>query len=398
MSRKSKSRTKKKVSGFKLRPWMGIVVVIIIIITGVVIIRLSQASGSTGILYAGMPNAQVCTGEFGRVKSLHVCGGELVNTADGDAWRTSINEIGPTQWYGPYEKLTVWPDNTNKSIGVCLTFRDNLPFGIKAEFTLDITSDNGSRILATKNFVGQAESAKSTPNSITVTCLPETKLENAQGYPRDMHNVEYRVRVTKGSLDIFHLARTLNGTLTSDVILPTSKPNNTTMIWPVDTSIAKMRGPGSPGGSGCYGASRSGGTRQHGGVDLIGTGNLRVISGNMYNDIIDVYAARSGKVVNVGNDSTGFGPYLVIEHEPSLYTLYGHLSQISVVQGQSVNRGQVIGRTGEGGNAGPIKAGFVHTGNQVHFQVQKSPGAGQPFSNTINPSDVVKQPIDRGGC
>lgn len=372
-------------------------IVFVIAATGLVIIRFSQASGNTGVMYAGMPNTQVCTNNYGQIKSLYVCRGGQVDTADGQAWRTSVNEVGPVQWFGPYEKLTVWPTNDTKKISVCVTFRDNVPFGIKSEFTLDITSDNGTNVLASRNFVGQGGSFKSSPNSLTITCLPEVVLQNAQGFPRVLNNVEYRVRVSKGSMDIYQVARTLNGTVSSDTTLPTSRPNNTSMIWPVDTAISKMRGPRAPGGSGCYGASRNSGT-PHKGVDLIGTGNLRVVNGNLYNDTIDVYAARLGRVISVANDPSGFGPYLIIEHEPSLYTLYGHLSNIAVSQGQTVSRGQVIGRTGEGGNAGPILPGYVHTGNQVHFQIQRSPGAGQPFSNTINPSDIVKQPIDRGGC
>lgn len=398
MVTKTKSRSKQPNQGFRFRPWMGLVLVALVVLAGVIVMRFSQASGSTGVIYAGMPNTQVCTNNYGQVKSLYVCRGELVNTADGQAWRTSVNEIGPVQWFGPYEKLTIWPTSDKKTIGVCVTFRDNIPFGIKAEFTLDVTSDNGTNILASKNFVGQNQSFKTAANGLTITCLDPFTIQNSQGFPRDINNVEYRVRVTKGSMDIFQVSRSLNGTLTSDTILPSSRPNNNnTMIWPVDTAIAKMRGPGSPGGSGCYGASRNSGN-PHKGVDLIGTGNLRVVNGNLYNDIIDVYAARSGRVITVANDPSGFGPYLIIEHEPNLFTLYGHLSSIVVSQGQSVNRGQVIGRTGQGGNAGPILPGYVNTGNQVHFQVQRSPGAGQPFSNTINPLDVVKQPIDRGGC
>ena len=401
MAKKTKIRTSKKLtkSKYRFRPWMAVVVILVVIIAGLVIVRLSQASGNRGVMYAGMPNMQVCTNNYGQVQSLYACRGSLVDTADGQAWRTSVNEIGPVQWFGPYEKLTVWPTNDQKSIGVCVTIRDNLPFGIKAEFTLDITSDNGVNVIASKNFVGQNGSFKTSPNSLTITCLPEAALEQAKGYPRDINNVEYRVRVTKGSMDIYEVSRTLNGTLSSNTILPSSRPDNTSMIWPVNTAISKMRGPGSPGGSGCYGASRNSGN-PHKGVDLIGTGNLRVVNGNLYNDIIDVYAARGGKVINVNNpsDPGGFGNYLIIEHEPNLFTLYGHLSQIEVGVGQQVSRGQVIGKTGEGGNAGPIRAGYVHTGNQVHFQVQRSPGAGQPFSNTINPLDIVKQPIDRNGC
>ncbi len=135
-------------------------IVFVIAATGLVIIRFSQASGNTGVMYAGMPNTQVCTNNYGQIKSLYVCRGGQVDTADGQAWRTSVNEVGPVQWFGPYEKLTVWPTNDTKKISVCVTFRDNVPFGIKSEFTLDITSDNGTNVLASRNFVGQGGSFK----------------------------------------------------------------------------------------------------------------------------------------------------------------------------------------------------------------------------------------------
>lgn len=105
MATKTKSRSKQPNQGFRFRPWMGLVLVALVVLAGVIVMRFSQASGSTGVIYAGMPNTQVCTNNYGQVKSLYVCRGELVNTADGQAWRTSVNEIGPVQWFGPMKSL-----------------------------------------------------------------------------------------------------------------------------------------------------------------------------------------------------------------------------------------------------------------------------------------------------
>ena len=97
MAKKTKIRTSKKLtkSKYRFRPWMAVVVILVVIIAGLVIVRFSQASGNRGVMYAGMPNMQVCTNNYGQVQSLYICRGSLVDTADGQAWRTSVNEIGP---------------------------------------------------------------------------------------------------------------------------------------------------------------------------------------------------------------------------------------------------------------------------------------------------------------
>lgn len=378
---------------------MATLLIAAVAIVGVVVIRLSQASdNSSVVLKPTDSNVQICTFNPAN-QALHLCRGGLVDTDDGKAWRTSVNEIGGNQWYGPYEKLTAWPDDTSKTVQACVTYRDNLPFGVSAQFEFDMAYDGGTKILGSPRTIdGQKGAFKTTSNGLTIQCL--TANLEARGFPADYNQMEYRIKMLRGSIDIFQMVRTLNGTVTSSYVPPAAKEEG--MIWPVNANIAKMRGPSSPGGSGCYGAPRAGG-RRHQGVDLIGTGNLRVINGNLYNDQIDVLAAKSGTVVNVNTppNPTGYGNFIIIEHTPGeLYTLYGHLSSISVSAGQSVKQGQVIGRTGEEGNAGPIQPGFVHTGNQVHFQVQNkySGSAGIPFTNTIDPSSMISQPIDRNGC
>jgi murein DD-endopeptidase MepM/ murein hydrolase activator NlpD len=53
-----------------------------------------------------------------------------------------------------------------------------------------------------------------------------------------------------------------------------------------------------------------------------------------------------------------YGNAVVIDHGYGLSTIYGHLSSISVTEGQKVARGAIIGRTGETGLAG---------GDHLHF-------------------------------
>jgi Peptidase family M23 len=85
----------------------------------------------------------------------------------------------------------------------------------------------------------------------------------------------------------------------------------------------------------------------HLGFDLAGTQHMPVV------------AANDGTVVQ----AEFFGIYgnsVVIDHGWGIQTLYGHLSSIEVKPGESVRRGQEIGRSGETGLAG---------GDHLHFTV-----------------------------
>ena len=55
-----------------------------------------------------------------------------------------------------------------------------------------------------------------------------------------------------------------------------------------------------------------------------------------------------------------YGNCVLIDHGLGVSTLYGHLSSIDVTRGESVQRGQTIGRTGDSGLAG---------GDHLHFGV-----------------------------
>jgi len=83
----------------------------------------------------------------------------------------------------------------------------------------------------------------------------------------------------------------------------------------------------------------------HLGFDLAVTANVPVL------------AANSGKVVNA--DWLGiYGNCVIIDHGLGVSSLYGHLSSIDVKVGDTVNKGQVLGRSGMTGLAG---------GDHLHF-------------------------------
>ncbi|MFD8423936.1 transglycosylase family protein [Streptomyces sp. NPDC059466] len=79
-----------------------------------------------------------------------------------------------------------------------------------------------------------------------------------------------------------------------------------------------------------------------------------------------VKAVAAGHVVSAGWGGS-FGYEVVIRHADGRYTQYGHLSAISVRDGQSVGEGQRIGRSGSTGNS---------TGPHLHFEVRTGPGFG----------------------
>lgn len=75
----------------------------------------------------------------------------------------------------------------------------------------------------------------------------------------------------------------------------------------------------------------------------------------------EVYAAGSGTVVAAGWNSGGYGNYVVIDHADGYRTLYAHCSVVIAMEGQEVEKGQLIGYVGSTGNS---------TGNHCHFEVR----------------------------
>jgi murein DD-endopeptidase MepM/ murein hydrolase activator NlpD len=117
-----------------------------------------------------------------------------------------------------------------------------------------------------------------------------------------------------------------------------------------------------------------------------GAGNLRVPMGIGYTVIrgyfdghsgIDlaaptgttVFAAANGTVIFAGWSNWGYGNSIVLAHG-SMFTLYGHLSRISVRCGQYVDAGTPIGSVGSTGNS---------SGPHLHFEIR--PG-GEPVNPT----------------
>ena len=107
-----------------------------------------------------------------------------------------------------------------------------------------------------------------------------------------------------------------------------------------------------------------------------------------------VLAALSGVILGTGNTDAirgcySFGKWVMIKHNNGLNTMYAHLSQISVTEGQQVTTGQLIGYSGETGYA---------TGPHLHFGVYVSAVTkiiplGQATKSSKTPCHLAVMPV-----
>lgn len=88
--------------------------------------------------------------------------------------------------------------------------------------------------------------------------------------------------------------------------------------------------------------------KMHGGIDFgaeIGTA---------------VYATGNGKVQQILQKNVGYGKCIIIDHGFGFVSLYAHLSEFNVSVGESVKRGQIIGRVGNSAGVAP----------HLHYEIQ----------------------------
>ncbi|MBI5825461.1 MAG: M23 family metallopeptidase [Chloroflexi bacterium] len=120
-----------------------------------------------------------------------------------------------------------------------------------------------------------------------------------------------------------------------------------------------------------YGSTENGQRDPHRGVDIESR------------DGAPVYAPAAGLVIFAGRDHERiytpwddyYGNLIVLQHDDEVFTLYGHLSQINVSEGDTVNSGDVIAAVGNTG---------VAIGSHLHFEIRTG-GDGSNFFSTENP-------------
>lgn len=125
---------------------------------------------------------------------------------------------------------------------------------------------------------------------------------------------------------------------------------------------AKLHDAGGPSYDGYYARPLSGGVRTQGlhGYNAIDFG-VKVGT--------PILASASGQVIISRSSgwNSGYGQYVVISHYNGTQTLYGHLSENLVSEGDTVFQGQIIGLSGNTGKS---------TGPHLHFEIR---GAKNPF-------------------
>ncbi len=141
-----------------------------------------------------------------------------------------------------------------------------------------------------------------------------------------------------------------DNTVTGDTT-PSSETTSGTFIWPTTGyTISSSYG---------YRIHPIFGTQKfHAGIDIA------VSSGQ------PIYAAASGTVVTAVYSSS-YGYYVMIDHGNGYYTLYAHMTQYIVSNGQSVSQGDVIGYVGSTGWS---------TGPHLHYEVRVNGSTVDPMS------------------
>jgi len=128
---------------------------------------------------------------------------------------------------------------------------------------------------------------------------------------------------------------------------------------------------------GRFDSSRNGG-RKHGALDLNSTEGASVMS------------ARAGVVAVSADDWGPFGSTVILDHGDGMYTVYAHLSDRTVQEGDSVSSGRQIGSVGYTGNAAELKAKGLPP--HLHFAMIRAAKSGlagpaQPLRRMRNLDD-----------
>lgn len=125
--------------------------------------------------------------------------------------------------------------------------------------------------------------------------------------------------------------------------------------------------------------------RRHGGFDIIAAVGTEVMS------------TADGVVAKIDKASKGMGNSVTIDHRNGIQTVYGHLSEIYVHQGQNLKQGEVIARVGMSGTtfSGGLHYEVIRQGRSVepvnYFFADLSPAV---YRDMVVISSYTGQSID----
>ena len=95
-----------------------------------------------------------------------------------------------------------------------------------------------------------------------------------------------------------------------------------------------------------------------------------------------ILASADGTVVRSGFVASGYGEYIIIQHENGTGTVYAHLKVRSKQMFDKVSQGDVIGYSGSTGNS---------TGPHLHFEYRKR---ATDYTTAEDPKTVLKSVVD----
>ncbi len=179
--------------------------------------------------------------------------------------------------------------------------------------------------------------AKATAKELTAAAAPVSDDFNQQQYDHSIDQF-YALRASAMSgLVSRALESGLNlTTTTTDWMQLADSPS----LWPVQGTVTSAFGQREDpfNGEGAF----------HAGIDISSSFGQ------------SVRAAADG-IIEVASLANGYGREVVIDHGHGVRTLYGHLSGFTVIAGQQIKRGQVIGYVGLSGRS---------TGPHLHYEVR----------------------------
>lgn len=92
-----------------------------------------------------------------------------------------------------------------------------------------------------------------------------------------------------------------------------------------------------------------------------------------------IFSAADGNVVYSGNSLIGYGNLIIIKHNETYLSAYGHNRRLLVKEGYVVKQGQKIAEMGDSGKEGVM----------LHFEIRRE---GKP----VDPIDYLPEQDDRG--
>jgi murein DD-endopeptidase MepM/ murein hydrolase activator NlpD len=123
-----------------------------------------------------------------------------------------------------------------------------------------------------------------------------------------------------------------------------------------------------------------GSERPHQGIDLATDEGYRL------------YAVENGEVVAIAKGLNGYGYTVTLKLETNnsfngKFAFYAHLDRIDVKPGQKVKAGDVIGLSGDTGNAHGMNE--IKKGSHLHFELRTSQNPGLGLIGRLDPEPYV---------